>query len=402
MLILSILLGCLVLYRLQALLYRKYWSRGFSVSVRYGKHQVTEGEKVCVCISVENRKWLPLPAILVSCALSEHLVRVERENSGQHSRNVSELLSVLMNQRITRSIDYLCQRRGVYRISEISVQSKDLFYHEKQTEVLGCEECLTVYPACVEMDSFIPLYQNLYGQILTQRLMQEDPFFHRGVREYQPFDQMRQIDWKATAKTGELKVYVPERTAYRKVAVFLNLQSDNYFLNTPVLEESIRLAKTVCMCLNRDGLQCKIYTNGHDAETDEMVCVEHLPPDTDYMHLVNSHLARIRIRSYPAVAGDESFERDRFVRCYEPRMLREAEDHFLVVISNYQHTDFQEALENIKRRGGNLLWLVPVGNSQEYHPQESLADEARIWNLNYESRAVMRETGMSGGAVKSE
>ena len=56
MLILSILLGCLVLYRLQALLYRKYWSRGFSVSVRYGKHQVTEGEKVCVCISVENRK----------------------------------------------------------------------------------------------------------------------------------------------------------------------------------------------------------------------------------------------------------------------------------------------------------------------------------------------------------
>ena len=49
MLILSILLGCLVLYRLQALLYRKYWIRGFSVSVRYGKHQVTEGEKVCVC-----------------------------------------------------------------------------------------------------------------------------------------------------------------------------------------------------------------------------------------------------------------------------------------------------------------------------------------------------------------
>ena len=34
----------------------------------------------------------------------------------------------------------------------------------------------------------------------------EDPFEYRGIREYQPYDDMRSVNWKATAKTGDLKV----------------------------------------------------------------------------------------------------------------------------------------------------------------------------------------------------
>jgi uncharacterized protein (DUF58 family) len=62
------------------------------------------------------------------------------------------------------------------------------------------------------------------GVMQTKRQFLEDPFEYRGMREYQPYDDMKSINWKATAKTGDFKVNLHDFTTVRSVRIFLNLE----------------------------------------------------------------------------------------------------------------------------------------------------------------------------------
>ena len=57
-----------------------------------------------------------------------------------------------------------------------------------------------------------------------RRWIVDDPFMLAGVREYQYGDSMRDVNWKATAKTGNLQVNQRDFTADRRLMVYLNVE----------------------------------------------------------------------------------------------------------------------------------------------------------------------------------
>jgi uncharacterized protein (DUF58 family) len=124
---------------------------------------------------------------------------------------------------------------------------------------------LTVCPRLISREDLDIPYCQLLGQVLARRSLQPDPFEFRTIREYQSFDNLRSVNWMATARTGQLKVNVHENTASREVRILLNVEPDGAFHDDFLIEEAIRIAASMCSFLNEDGISCGLTTNARDS-----------------------------------------------------------------------------------------------------------------------------------------
>ena len=207
MLIIWIGLGAVLLFAAQAWIYSHYWEKGLSAELLFSRESAVEGEECLLLERVENRKLLPLPMLKVKFQVSRNL-RFSDEGDGavtdKYYRN--DILSLGPRQRVTRKIPFLCGARGYYRIRGLDLVAADLFLTREMIAEAEADTTLYVYPrpaAGVELDTAL---QKLNGEILAKRHMLEDPFEYRGIREYAAFDEMKTINWKATARMGELMV----------------------------------------------------------------------------------------------------------------------------------------------------------------------------------------------------
>ena len=82
---------------------------------------------------------------------------------------------------------------------------------------------LLVYPK----PALVPIHELPYhswqGDQSVRRWIISDPFIIAGVRGYQAGDTYKQINWKATAKTGTLQVHQYDFTADRRLMIYLNV-----------------------------------------------------------------------------------------------------------------------------------------------------------------------------------
>ena len=216
MLILWIGLGAAAFYFLQARIYGRFWNRGLSARLFFSARSVTEGERCFLSEQVENRKALPLPMLKVKFQVSRKLHFEDEGDSAvtdQYYRN--DILSLGPHQRLTRRIPFRCTARGYYRIEGLDLVASDLFLSREMVSEAEAESVLYVYPGPVRGVSLDAAIRRLNGEILAKRHLLEDPFEYRGLREYAPFDEPRSINWKATARTGDLTVNLRGYTALR-------------------------------------------------------------------------------------------------------------------------------------------------------------------------------------------
>ena len=66
-------------------------------------------------------------------------------------------------------------------------------------------------------------FSQIMGSVLSRKKVYDDPFEFAGLREYTKSDPMKYINWKATAKTGNMLVNIHESTLSQKVAVLLDM-----------------------------------------------------------------------------------------------------------------------------------------------------------------------------------
>jgi uncharacterized protein (DUF58 family) len=90
------------------------------------------------------------------------------------------------------------------------------------------------------------------------------------VREYQPGDDPRYVDWRNTARVGELLVKQFERSRIVPLAVFLDLHPPNLAFGwRQVAEKSIVVAASLVTRANELKQAFGLYSNGYDPGWDE-------------------------------------------------------------------------------------------------------------------------------------
>lgn len=123
--------------------------------------------------------------------------------------------------------DFIPQRRGKIRIGGAYVCKKGVFQLIKKGRIVDVFDEVTVFPEMFPVRSVLCL-QGLSeaGNDKTVEIEETGPGYElKSLREYNPGDSPRNIHWRASAKTGQLKVKEFHREVDAGVVLFL----DNFF-----------------------------------------------------------------------------------------------------------------------------------------------------------------------------
>jgi uncharacterized protein (DUF58 family) len=174
-------------------------------------------EALEITLIVENRSFLPVAYLDVA----------DQQNTFFASEPGNFLIKLRPGERKTLSYSIESQKRGQYTVGPALIQGSDPLGFFPFRIQASESQTLIVYPEVLPLSLFnsegLPA-----GNIRVENPVYEDMTRYRSLREYLPGDSLRRVNWKASAKTGQLFVtdYLPRLHA--PVLILLNLNSQDY------------------------------------------------------------------------------------------------------------------------------------------------------------------------------
>lgn len=255
----------LVIYMIYNFIYRRFWSKNLSVELKFKNDFCVCDEENELIEVVSNAKFLPISILRVRFYVSKHLDFGDKQNVSVSDKSYkNDIFSVMFFQKITRTIKFTCKRRGYYNIDRIELVSYNLFLKTPLTATVECDTSLTVLPKSVSAKKLDVVYNSIYGDIILQRAKMTDPFEFKGIRNYESFDSVRDINWNASARSEELMVNVHGYTSSQRVVLILNVLADNDFIDDRVIEGCVSVAQGMCVRFIKSGIPTGLLANGRD------------------------------------------------------------------------------------------------------------------------------------------
>ena len=359
--LLAVFLGEIIYYRMHAL-------DNLSLKVDFSKNVAEYGEKIELIEVVENRKKLPLPFIILKFETPREIKFFDTVNATTTDFIYREdMLTMKAFSKHTRRIKAKCSKRGYYVFPRVGITTSDLFLLERFSSEFDNDSHLTVLPEIIRTSLIEVLVSVTLSELQCRRTLLTDPFSLAGIREYGPNDPMKSINWKASAKTGELMVNQNASTCAQKVHIFLNLENYNPKGSTSLLEKAIALTYTYLLKLEKLGIQSTLFTNGIDILTGLPVISENDPGSAEKRGIM---LAGIDLKT-PVLP---------FAEIFEKYISSTDQSDFILVISPQFSDSFRMLLADIKSVRPSLLWLMPCyETSPEVHPEPGIADSYLRW-----------------------
>ncbi|MDE5598162.1 MAG: DUF58 domain-containing protein, partial [Lachnospiraceae bacterium] len=330
-----------------------------------------EGEKGKLLEIIENGKRLPLPMLKVKFQTDRNLQFTDTQNSkvtDLYYRN--DIFQVKGRERITRKLEFIATKRGYYRINNIDLVAADLFLSAEMVESRHTDQYFYVYPAPFVSDEFRQSLQQLNGEILTKRHFMEDPFEYRGIREYQPYDDMRSINWKASAKTGDLKVNQKNYTSLQTIRIFFNIEDNGILKKDEAVEASFRIVAGFAAFFINQGIRVACYGNGRDVMTSEPLQLE-AGAGAGQLQQIYRSLARIDTAKEPAD----------FTEVFAGRLLEEDNSTITVLVSPNAYSDFTELITGYQKSEREYIWFYPTIESEMPEIPQALRSHLKILHI---------------------
>lgn len=245
------------------LILHRFALKGLQCQRRFSVPCAHEGDTVEVVEVVRNDRPLLVPWLRMESRISRHLRFGRQDNLAVSGEMYHRSLFMLMPwQQITRRHKVRLCKRGMYDIGNATLTAGDLL----GMTCASCEKNLSapilVYPRLMEPEELPQPFYRLLGDIQVRRQLLQDPFLVNGVRPYRERDNVRDIHWAATARTGEIQVRTHDFTADTRLMVVINSQLSEHqwaelmdYEQGPV-EWAISAAATLCVEALRRGLPC--------------------------------------------------------------------------------------------------------------------------------------------------
>ena len=370
---LIVLIGILLaLFIAEIIYYRIHALDNLHLKVEFSKNVANFGEDIELIEVAENKKRLPLPFIILKFEAPREIKFYDMMNTSTSDLLYREdMLTMKAFSKHTRRIKAQCTKRGYYVFPRVGITTSDLLLTERFTMDFNNESHLVVLPEILDTELMQMLTSVTLSELQCRRTLLTDPFTLAGIREYGPNDPMNSINWKASARTGELMVNQNASTCAQKVHIFINLEYYNTKHSTSLLEKSISLAYTYLIELAELGIPASVYTNGLDVISGAPVISE-----TDLGSATLDEraimLARIDLKQ---PAGS-------FVETLEKHIPATESDDFILIISPQFNGDFRPVILNMKSRRPSLFWLMPgYKTTPDANPEAEIAPSYMRWEV---------------------
>lgn len=369
--IIAALFGALLLYEIQRILYSRFWNKSLTVDLSLSDDKAIEGDQLSLIETITNQKLLPIPVLKIKYMASRALIFLDTrltEMTDHTYRN--DLFTLMMYQKLTRSIPFQCSKRGYYTIDKIVLVCNDILLESELVSETDAKVQLYVYPKPIEFDRLQIPFRTMFGTVLTRRLLYEDPFEFKSIREYQTYDTMKTINWKASAKTGSLMVNVHDHTASQQIKILLNQESDTLRRDEDLTEECIRLAAALAAYFIEQGIPTALYTNALDVISHEVL---NAPAGSGRSHIrtINETLARI----------DDTLTPPAFVSVLGEELEDSNPNDYILLISSYQRKDLQHKLVGLSQNKIDYSWIVPVNKELRVTVEGELLNHIIPWEI---------------------
>lgn len=359
------------LFMLEREVYKRLWKDKLVVSVNFDRASVEEGEIGNVIEVVENRKRLPLSMLKVKFQTSRNLEFSDDKGSkvtDLYYRN--DVFRIGGGERITRTLPFLGKKRGYYNIKEIDLVGMDLFLSSEMVHSFATNCYLYVYPRTFQSREMQLSLQQLNGEVLTKRHLLEDPFEYRGIREYQPFDDIRSVNWKATARTGELKVNQKNYTALWTIRIYLNIEDTGILKKEEAVESSMQVVMGLSKFFLSQGICVSVCSNGRDILTGEPLKIKS-SAGTYQEEQIRKGLARINTELEP----------HSFRQLFEDEIINESKGTLTLFVSPNGYDDFVELLNMCLENKVWYKWFCPIASKEEPEYDPSIRENLTFLHL---------------------
>ena len=183
------------------------------------------GDSLEYSVTLNNDKILPLIWVDIQDAFPEglelpgaHLRSAGMEMAQQHRITAS----LLPYQRVTWKYALRCTARGYHRIGPVRLRSGDIFGFSSTETQFSDIDRLLVYPRVVDLQQLMFPAEHPSGDTRGRQPLFQDTTRFIGHRDYRPSDPMKHIDWKASARLGQLQTKVFEPVVSLNVLIALN------------------------------------------------------------------------------------------------------------------------------------------------------------------------------------
>ena len=119
-----------------------------------------------------------------------------------------------------QNVELVFPRRGIYRQNAFGIRTKFPFGFLEKTRRVDSEMELVVYPRVEPTSEFYEILPLLSGEI--ESLHRGRGYELHSIRDYAPADSVRFVDWKASAKSGALKIREFAREDERRLILALD------------------------------------------------------------------------------------------------------------------------------------------------------------------------------------
>lgn len=372
-----VILLAAAIYLFQSHYFKCCWDKGLSVSIAYSKPYAEVGESVELIEHLENKKNFPIPILYLKYKTANTFHFSEQDNgalSDYYYRN--DTFSIMGHQQITRKLHFTPLKRGYFLIDSFSLVSNDLFLRQSFALVQANHSALYVYPKRLSGQADLQLVKTIIGDMITKSIY-EDPLSFKGIRDYTFQDEMRHINWKATAKSQKLMVNTYFDSQNREVTLMLNFDTEDRYRVDRMQEQIIRVAATLASSLIQKGFHVGCLSNAPVIQTGMPLSIESGAGD--------SHLHTL-LRGLSSLNNSGGFEDFSLFLDGEHSVFKKgpAAGNYLV-LSNYCRSDLLAQIEK-KQKSGYPVSLIYIDTREGFrknkHDVNHSVSNLYCWEVN--------------------
>ena len=242
------------------------------------EHRVFVGESVEATLILENRKTLPVPWMELRETLPRGMpaLKVHTSPGALPGSQVLDRATALgRRDHLEWPITLQAVRRGYYRVGPTRLKSGDIFgFFEREEETGRPVDGIVVYPITYPLPDLGLDSARPFGDARGGNRIHEDPSRVVGVRDYQPGDPMKRIDWYATARSNRLQSRLYEPSREQSIVVALNIPTFEYSwqgADPVLLERGVAVAASIARWAADSGAALGLVANGSFADADRTI-----------------------------------------------------------------------------------------------------------------------------------
>jgi uncharacterized protein (DUF58 family) len=169
------------------------------------------------------------------------------------------------NAELSADLELKFKRRGRYREDSFGLATRFPFAFLTKTRHVALAREVLVYPrieATDELYEILPLVRGEWESFVRGR----GSDLYR-IREYMPEDSARHVDWKATAKSGSLKVREFAREDERKLCIIFD-NPEPGVISEDAYEEAVNLTASIAWHFSAQNADVSFVAPGHHRTRD--------------------------------------------------------------------------------------------------------------------------------------